>query len=355
MTTAAIVTGNTVVIKPRATRRHRGQFFELMEEAIAGRRRQLPHRRGAAVGDTLVEHPKTRFVSFTGSKAVGIGINARREVRAGQIWIKRVVAEMGGKDAIIVDDDADLDAAPPASSLRPSASRARSARPAPARDRLDGLRRVLAKLKPARRVNRVPASRPGAVPWARSRATGAREDPRVHRDRQGKRPRVAGGGRSRPARAGFIQPTVIADVKPKAASRRRRSSGPVLAVIPAEDFDDALAIANNTDYGLTGAVYSRPRAHRAREARVPRRQPLHQPQVHRRAGGRASVRRLQHVGHGLQGRRARLPGVVFAGEVGGRETVKKHPQSHTKKYERKGKSLCSFVRLCECIYGGMNQ
>src|SRR5499427_1462987 len=114
MTTAAVVTGNTVVLKPASESPGIAwQFFQLMEEV------GLPPGvinfltgSGGVIGDTLVRHPKTRFVSFTGSKEVGIGINRlAAEVQPGQIWLKRVVAEMGGKDAIVVDEEADLDSA----------------------------------------------------------------------------------------------------------------------------------------------------------------------------------------------------------------------------------------------------
>ena len=114
MTTAAVVTGNTVVLKPASESPGIAwQFFQLMEEVglPAGVINFLTGS-GGVIGDTLVRHPRTRFVSFTGSKEVGIGINRlAAEVQPGQIWLKRVVAEMGGKDAIIVDEEADLEAA----------------------------------------------------------------------------------------------------------------------------------------------------------------------------------------------------------------------------------------------------
>src|SRR5262249_27178338 len=114
MTTAAVVTGNTVVLKPSSDAPAIAwQFFALMEEiGLPAGVINFVSRSGGTVGDTIVRHPKTRFVSFTGSKAVGIGINElAAEVQPGQRWLKRVVAEMGGKDAIIVDEEADLDAA----------------------------------------------------------------------------------------------------------------------------------------------------------------------------------------------------------------------------------------------------
>src|SRR6266404_221678 len=114
MTAAAIVTGNTVVLKPSSDAPTIAyKFFELLEEA------GMPEGvvnfmtgSGAEVGDVVVDHPKTRFIAFTGSKEIGLRINERAaKVHDGQLWIKRVVAEMGGKDAIIVADDADLEEA----------------------------------------------------------------------------------------------------------------------------------------------------------------------------------------------------------------------------------------------------
>src|SRR6059058_5941563 len=114
MTTAAVVTGNTVVLKPSSDSPWIAyRFFALLEEAgmppgvvnfLSGG--------GGEVGDPLIQHPRIRFISFTGSKEVGLHINEEAaKPRKGQVWIKRVVAEMGGKDAIIVDREADLESA----------------------------------------------------------------------------------------------------------------------------------------------------------------------------------------------------------------------------------------------------
>ena len=114
MSTAAIVAGNTVVVKPSSdSPAIAWQFFALLEEVgLPPGVFQFVTGGGGTVGDTLVRHPKTRFVSFTGSRDVGVGINRlASEVQPGQIWLKRVVAEMGGKDAIIVDEEADVEAA----------------------------------------------------------------------------------------------------------------------------------------------------------------------------------------------------------------------------------------------------
>src|SRR5262249_19910164 len=114
MTVAALVTGNTVVIKPSSeTPTIAAKFGELLLEAgFPEGSFTILTGSGAAVGDTLVAHPRTRFVSFTGSRDVGLHINElAARPQPGQIWIKRVVAEMGGKDAIIVDAESDLDQA----------------------------------------------------------------------------------------------------------------------------------------------------------------------------------------------------------------------------------------------------
>src|SRR5262249_48639904 len=114
MTSAALVTGNTVVVKPSSDSPATGyKFMEVLEEAAGppGGVNFLTGP-GAAVGDYLVGHPKTRFVAFTGSKTVGIGISEKAAgVSPGQVWIKRAILEMGGKDAILVAQDADIDAA----------------------------------------------------------------------------------------------------------------------------------------------------------------------------------------------------------------------------------------------------
>src|ERR1043166_6098082 len=114
MTAAAIVTGNTVVLKPSSDAPAIAyKFFELLEDAgLPPGVVNFMTGSGAEVGDVVVDHPRTRFVAFTGSKEIGLRINERAaKAQPGQLWIKRVVAEMGGKDAIIVADDADLDEA----------------------------------------------------------------------------------------------------------------------------------------------------------------------------------------------------------------------------------------------------
>src|SRR5438445_8440420 len=114
MTVAALVTGNTAVLKPSSeTPTIAAKFAEaLFEAGFPARSFSLVTGSGSAIGDLMVQHPKTRFIAFTGSRDVGLRINElAAKHQPGQVWIKRVIAEMGGKDAIVVDGDSDLDKA----------------------------------------------------------------------------------------------------------------------------------------------------------------------------------------------------------------------------------------------------
>jgi len=262
MASAAIVTGNTVVVKPSSdSPAIAWQFFTLMEEAgLPPGVFQFVTGGGGTVGDTLVRHPKTRFVSFTGSRDVGVGIHRlASEVVPGQIWLKRVVAEMGGKDAIIVDEEADLDAA--AQGVAASAFGFQGQK-CSACSRAIVSRKVydefLGKLKT--QVERITIGEPDRADVTLGPVinSGAR-DKIVSYIEQGKREGrlIAGGGAVAGKDGWFVQPTVIADIKPDAKIAQEEIFGPVLAVIPVQSFDEALTVANGTDYGLTGAVYTR--------------------------------------------------------------------------------------------------
>ena len=269
MTAAAIVAGNAVVLKPSSDSPLIGwKFFEIMEQSgVPPGVLNYVTGPGGAVGDTLVMHPKTRFVSFTGSKEVGIHINeVAAKVQPGQIWLKRVVAEMGGKDSIIVDAGVDLEEA--AKGVIASAF-GFSGQKCSACSRvivhggvyerfvgiLAGKARALTLGDPADPATEVgPVVNRGSYSSIMSYIQkGVQEGGRI----------VAGGAPGSPD-GYFIQPTVIADVAPGATIAQEEIFGPVLAVIRAENFDEALSIANNTEFGLTGAVYSRNSAHRER-------------------------------------------------------------------------------------------
>src|SRR5215813_155491 len=261
MTAAAIVTGNTVVLKPSSDAPTIAyKFFELLEEAgLPPGVVNFMTGSGAEVGDVVVDHPGTRFIAFTGSKEVGLRINERAaKVHDGQLWIKRVVAEMGGKDAIIVAEDADLEEA--ATGVVQSAFGFQGQKcSACSRAIIDA--RVYDPMieKIAERTSRIRVG----LPTDRATTMSAVINEKAFKSINGyvekgkaEGGRVVAGGGSDGEQGFFIEPTVIADVKPGATIEQEEIFGPVLAVIKANDYDHALEIANDTQFGLTGAVYS---------------------------------------------------------------------------------------------------
>jgi len=262
MASAAIVSGNTVVVKPSSdSPAIAWQFHSLMEEVgLPAGVFNFVSGGGGTVGDTLVRHPRTRFVSFTGSREVGVGINRlAAEVQPGQVWLKRVVAEMGGKDAIIVDEEADLDAAAQgvaASAFGFQGQKCSACSRAIVSEKvydafLDRLRAQVEQISVGEPDRHGVAMGPVVNAAARDKILAYIE----HGKREGRL--IAGGGAIAGKEGYFIQPTVFADVKPDAKIAREEIFGPVLAVIPVRGFDEALAVANGTEYGLTGAVYTR--------------------------------------------------------------------------------------------------
>lgn len=263
MTTASIVTGNTVVTKPSSDSPTIAyKFLEILEQAgmPPGVVNFLPGP-GGTVGNTLVSHPRTRFVAFTGSKEVGLGINelAAKHV-PGQIWIKRVLAEMGGKDSIVVDSDTDLDAA--ADGVSASAFGYQGQK-CSACSRAIVVESVydsfLEKLKACVKKIKVGPPDDPATYMGPVINESAKKSILGYIEVGQKEGRLIAGGLEGSGQGHFIQPTVIADVPPKGRIAQEEIFGPVLAVIKARDFDDALEIANNTEFGLTGAVYTRDR------------------------------------------------------------------------------------------------
>ena len=266
MSSAAIVGGNTVLLKPSSETPAIGyQFYKLMEEAgLPGGVLNFVPGSGAEVGDYLVEHPKTRFISFTGSKEVGLRINElAAKPQKGQIWIKRVVAEMGGKDSIVVNNDADLDAA--ADGIVTSAFGFQGQKCSACSRAIihqDVYDEVLEKV--VERVKKLKVASPevkdtnmGPVA-SKSAYESILEYIEVGK---GEGRLMTGGGANGSNNGGFfIDPTVIADVAPGARISQEEIFGPVLAFIKAKDWTEALAIANNTEFGLTGAVFTKSRA-----------------------------------------------------------------------------------------------
>lgn len=260
MTVAALVTGNTVVVKPSSeTPTIAAMFGEVLAEAgFPAEAWSILVGSGAEVGDVLVEHPRTRFVSFTGSREVGLRINElASKAQPGQIWIKRVIAEMGGKDAIVVDEETDVDAAVQGvlvSAFGYQGQKCSACSRAIVSEPIYG--RFVEKLAERAKSLAVGPSDDfgnymGPVISGRARKTildyietGKREG------------RLVAGGGPAPGEGYFVQPTVIADVEPTARIFQEEIFGPVLAVTKARDFDHGLELANNSEYGLTGAVYT---------------------------------------------------------------------------------------------------
>ncbi|MCD1257543.1 L-glutamate gamma-semialdehyde dehydrogenase [Paenibacillus athensensis] len=264
MSMAAVVAGNTVVVKPAsATPIIAAKWQELLEEAgLPDGVVQLLPGSGSEIGDYLVTHPLTRFVSFTGSRDVGVHIaGLAAQLTPGQKWLKRYVAEMGGKDGIVVNADADLELAAAGivasafgySGQKCSACSRAIVHEAVYDELLERCTALTAKL-----------------------TVGDVRDPHVYTgpviDESSQRKiagylalapqegRVVAGGQLLEGTGFFVQPTLVADVAPDARLMQEEIFGPVLAFAKARDWTEALRIANDTDYGLTGSVYTRSRA-----------------------------------------------------------------------------------------------
>jgi 1-pyrroline-5-carboxylate dehydrogenase len=258
---ASIVTGNTVVLKPSSdtpTVAHR--FVETLFEAglPAGVVNCLVGR-GGVVGDALVAHPKTRFIAFTGSKEVGLHIQeVASKTQPGQVWIKRTVLEMGGKDAIVVDDEADVDAAVEGVAVSAFGYQGQKcsacSRAIVAEKVYDTFLEKL--IERTKKIKVGPSDDPGNYmgPVINKNAMKTILEYIEVGKKEG---RLVAGGAAAPGDGHFIEPTVIADVAPRSRIAQEEIFGPVLAVIKARDFDQALEIANDSEFGLTGALYSR--------------------------------------------------------------------------------------------------
>ncbi|MGM7723352.1 L-glutamate gamma-semialdehyde dehydrogenase [Metabacillus sp. Hm71] len=264
-TVAPIVTGNTVVLKPAsATPVIAALFVEVLEEAglPKGVVNFVPGS-GAEVGDYLVDHPKTSIITFTGSREVGTRIFERAaKVQPGQMHLKRVIAEMGGKDTVVVDKDCDLELAAQAifTSAFGFAGQKCSA----------GSRAVVHEDVYDQVLQRV-------VEITEQKITGNPEKAETYMGpvidqgsfdkimdyiQIGKEEgRLMSGGNGDDSKGYFIEPTIFADLDPNARIMQEEIFGPVVAFAKAKDFDEALKIANNTEYGLTGAVITDNRKH----------------------------------------------------------------------------------------------
>ncbi len=259
MTTSALVAGNTVVLKPSPDAPFvAAKFAELMEEVGLPKGVLNVIYGGAEVGEAMVEHQKTRFISFTGSKAVGLKINeSAAKLREGQKWMKRVIAEMGGKDAIIIEPDANLDEAVKATIQSAFGFSGQ---------KCSACSRVIINEKVYDEVVEKLVERAGTLTLGE-----AIENPSmsaVSSEKAFKKiceyieigkseAKLAFGGKGDSSKGWFIEPTIFVDVDPKARIAQEEIFGPVLACVKASDFDEALRIANDTEYGLTGGVFTK--------------------------------------------------------------------------------------------------
>ncbi len=271
MVSAAVVSGNAVLFKPASATPMLGALLvEILTAAgLPPGVVQFVPAAGGAIGDQLVSHPRVRFVSFTGSKEVGLRIiELAAHHQSGQRWVKRVVAEMGGKDAIVVDETADLALA--ADGIVTSAFGFQG-------QKCSACSRAIV-------VDAVYDQVVGAVvERTRALVMGHPKDPAVQVgpviDARAKE-KIAGylalapsegtvvaGGHVAEGPGNYVEPTVVVDVAPGARLAQEEIFGPVLTVIRARDFSHALEIANGTEYGLTGSLYSVDRA-RIVEART---------------------------------------------------------------------------------------
>lgn len=265
MTTAAVVTGNTVLLKPAITTQVIAyKFMEVLKEAGLpdGVVNFIPGD-GPEIGEWMVSHPKTRFVSFTGSKAVGqlINVNAAK-IQKGQIWLKRVIAEMGGKDAILVDKDVDLDYA--AESIVKSAfgfsgqKCSACSRAIIHEDVYDDILPLLKEKTEALTVG---------DPTSFSTFMGPVNDQKAFEKVTGyihiagEDGKLLTGGTADKSKGWFIDPTIFVDCPPDSRIMQEEAFGPLLAVTKVKSFQEGLDVVNNTEYGLTGAVISNNRMH----------------------------------------------------------------------------------------------
>jgi len=260
MTLAAIVTGNTAVVKPSSDSPTIAAIFIdiLYESGVPRDVVSFFTGPGGTAGEALVTHPKTRFIAFTGSMEAGLRISehaARKQ--PGQLWIKRTVLEMGGKDAIVVDEEADLDAAVEGVAVSAFGYQGQ---------KCSACSRAIVSEKIYDKFLEKLVERVGKI------KVGPIEDPQNYMgpvineasmktilgyiDHGKKEGRLVAGGKRAAGEGYFIEPTVIADIKPDARIFQEEIFGPVLAVTKAKDFDEALKMANATEFGLTGAVYS---------------------------------------------------------------------------------------------------
>jgi len=263
MVTACIVTGNTVILKPSGTTPVIGAVFsDIMRELRLppGVLNFLPGS-SREIGDYLVDHPKTRLITFTGSMDVGIRINERAaKVHPGQIWLKRVIAEMGGKDAMLIDDDCNLD---DAAAAIVTAAFGFQGQKCSACSRVIAHEKIHDELL-KKIVARTKALKVGPAWLPESQMAACAEEAQFNKVLEyieiGKQEGKLECGGERLTIAGcpgyYVSPSVFSGIKPEAKLHCDEIFGPVLSVLKCKDFDHGLEIVNSSIYGLTGGVFT---------------------------------------------------------------------------------------------------
>ena len=270
MTVGPVVAGNTVVTKPSpSTPIIAQQFMACVQEAgFPPGVINLLTGEDSDIGDPLVDHPRVRFINFTGSLATGTRINERAaKVHEGQRWLKKVFVEMGGKDALLVDETADLELAAQAAVVSAFGYQGQKCS---AMSRLIVVDSVYDEL-----VERLVAStgRLSFGPSEENHDVGALINEKQYQKvldyiEIGKsEAKLALGGERGPESGYYVTPTIFAEVPETARIAREEIFGPVVAVIRARDFEDGLRIVNDTAYALTGGVISQDRARLERARR----------------------------------------------------------------------------------------
>jgi RHH-type proline utilization regulon transcriptional repressor/proline dehydrogenase/delta 1-pyrroline-5-carboxylate dehydrogenase len=261
MTTAALVTGNSVIMKPSGQSAVIAAVFGriLREAGVPAGAINCLAGSGSEIGAALVEHPEVAVIAFTGSREVGLGIwEAAGRTRRGQQQLKKVVCEMGGKNAMIVDDDADLDEAVPAIVASAFGYQGQKCS---ALSRLIVLPRVRERL--VRRLIEATESLRMGDPADPAVSIGPLIDEAAYVRVRGviemgkHEATLAFEGRVTEDHGWFVGPAIFTDVTPDSPLAQEEIFGPVLSVIDAEALDEALRIANGTPYALTGGFYSR--------------------------------------------------------------------------------------------------
>ncbi|WP_181349106.1 L-glutamate gamma-semialdehyde dehydrogenase [Thalassobacillus sp. CUG 92003] len=264
-TVAPLVTGNTVVLKPASNSPViAAKFVEVLEEAglPKGVLNFVPGS-GREVGNYLVDHPKTALISFTGSRDVGTELYKRAaEVQPEQKHLKKVIVEMGGKDTVVVDKEADIETAIEAiivSAYGFSGQKCSSgSRAVVHKDVYDEVLDGVAKRAKELTVGNATESNVYMGPVVEQAAF----DKIMSYIEIGKEEgRLVTGGKGDDSKGYFIEPTVFADLDPNSRMQQEEIFGPVVCFTKANDFNEAIDIANNTEYGLTGAVISNNREH----------------------------------------------------------------------------------------------